>query len=367
MLFKLINTDGVVLSEPDIFCSINNLLTAHRECKHILFSDSDIFETISKSSLFDSLNKNAALMAHNDRRRNHSLFSLISTHVVIDFSNPDIAQKIKNENLIITVGYKYFSDTSSIQPIKLLCEDLSDVDFYTIVADFYKKRNGIRNAGFNVEATNGGGGSIKGNFEKLSNQNKLCFCILDSDKKHPKDKLGSTCSGFKENITTFSSDFYILDAHEVESLIPSSIIGELIQDGIYGQEKFIEFEKLDSMEKEDPDTKIYYDHKEGFTISKLKSLSKYSPEDFWWKVIYNNSRFGQTQCLKNKFCECDSPCSVSIGFGPKLLELSIPSLRVKSAAKIDEMLTPVLRKEWMNVGSRLFSWGCSNSKMIRTS
>ena len=373
MLFKLINTDQITFSNPDIFCALNNLLTAYRECKHILFSEERIFKKISESSDFDSLNKHAALAAHKDRRRNNSLFSSINTYVIVDFSTPENFHKTKNENEnenennIISVGYKYFSDSSRIQPAKLLCEDLSDTEFYTIIADFYKKKNKLGYTGLDFETVNGGGGSIKYNFEKISNQQKLCLCILDSDKKHPNDKLGSTCSGFKEEITSFSSDFYILNAHEAESLIPSPIIEELIRNGIYGQEKCVEFDKLDSIEKKDPKTKIYYDHKEGFTIKKLTSLSKYPPKDFWWDVIQNNRNFKQTKCLRDKTCECTPPCSVSVGFGSKLLEHSIPSLKLKSASKIGEMLTPTLKKEWISVGRKLFSWGCTNSKSIRTS
>ncbi|QQN36630.1 hypothetical protein JHW33_08490 [Rahnella aceris] len=368
MLFKLINTDNINFSDQDVFCALNNLLTAYRESKHILFSEESVFQTISESQEFDALNKNAAVVAHSNRRRTHALFSAISTHVIVDFFNPNIEEKKEVASGIeIRIGYKYFIDSSSTQPIKLLCEDLTDTDFYSIVASVYKKNQQLRNLDVCFEPTNGGGGSIKGNFEQLSKNKKLCFCILDSDKKHPKDKLGSTCAGFNSGITSFSTDFHVINAHEAESLIPSRIIDELIRKGLYGSEKSIELERLESIENANPFTKIYYDHKEGFTIQKLISLSKYSPRDFWWGVFQHNKNFKQTACLKNMECECDPPCRVSEGFGQKLLDFSIPYMKSTSPSKINEMLSPPLKAEWGNIGKKLFSWGCATNNVIRTS
>ncbi|MFA1645130.1 MAG: hypothetical protein ACDS79_06550 [Enterobacteriaceae bacterium] len=193
------------------------------------------------------------------------------------------------------------------------------------------------------------------------------MCLLDSDKKHPNSGIGSTASKFNKNQDTAICKHYIIDSHEVESLIPLEIIEQCITEKKLEAKHLTTLEQLSAIVSFNPSTKLYYDHKEGITINKAITLDSKYHDRFWQDSFEHAPNFKRKGCLKNMECNCVPECFAIPGFGTGLLDAGTSTLSKMSYFKLNEMIPIYIMNEWKKIGQKLFSWGCSPSSRARTS
>lgn len=368
MLIELINTRNINLDNLQVDTCIQNVLCAHREGKHIVISDENLLKELASRASLGSRNCNTAQTILQRIRELMPLKNKMQYYCKVDMSSPhsDIIQSNSDENYFI-VGCNFFNDSSKTQLTKLLCEDINDYKIYKIIADQFKFSKKIKDININFEVVNGGGTRIKNNFEQIKITGRFCFCLLDNDKKHPKSKIGSTAGKFSDSDNIGSCKYFIINSHEVESLIPMGIIKEsILQKGLDNSYLF-SYDQLNALVDYAPEVKIYFDHKLGITVNEAKKLDEKYHDKFWEMPLLKASNFKRSKCINEMACECKTECLAVPGFSARLLDVGADILSTMNKARLDGLISPILREEWNVIGEKLFSWGCAISQRSRSS
>jgi len=368
MLIELVNTEEADLDNIEIHSSLINLFSAYREGKHLLLSSIDFLNKVASFAPFGNLTCNTAKNLAAKTIEYNQLKNRLTYYCKVDLTikNSDAFQTNKDDNFF-TVGYKYFNDTAKIQVTKLLCEDINDSKLYNLISKYYKTSNGFRGIDIKFEVCNGGGANTKYNFDMIKSTQKLCLCLLDSDKKHPSSGLGSTALKFKQSNDSAICKHYVIEPHEIESLIPMGVIGHGLAEKKIESLYNYAFEQASAATNYKPATKLYLDHKEGLTILAAINIDNKYNDSFWSDVLKNAKSLKRKGCLEKLSCECTPPCIAIPGFGDGLLEVGASIIEKMSHVKLTEILPPELSVQWEIIGSKLTSWGCSSSSRARTS
>ncbi|WP_148258823.1 hypothetical protein [Pantoea ananatis] len=368
MLIELINTEELDLNDIKLHPSLINLLSSYREGKHLLLSNVKFLNRVAEFSALGNITCNTAKNLASRTIEYNQLKDRLSYYCKVDFTkdNFQVVQDAEDENFFV-VGFKYFNDTAQIQITKLLCEDINDSKLYSLISNHYKMSNGFRGIDVKFEVCNGGGANTKYNFDMIKNSNNLCLCILDSDKKHPSSGLGSTAAKFNSSSDTAICKHYIMEPHEIESLIPLGVIEHGLTEKRIDNSYIHAFEQASAAINYKPLAKLYLDHKEGLTISGANKIDEKYKDKFWIDVLKNAKNLKKKGCLEKLNCDCSPPCIAIPGFGAGLLDVGTSIIEKMSHVKLKEILPPELSAEWEVIGLKLMSWGCSSSNKIRTS
>lgn len=368
MLIEIINTADINLDDPELHPAIINVLCAYREGKHLVLSDAAFLQKITDHSALGNLTCNTARNLKSKIIEYNQLKSKLTYFCKVDLSSNSYEAEQENiKDNFFVVGYPYFNDSANIQITKLLCEDVNDAKLYDLISNYYRLSNGLSGVDVKFEIMNGGGANTKKNFELIKYNQKLCLCLLDSDKSHPKSSLGSTASKFTQKIDSAICKHYILEPHEVESLIPLDIIREGLADKTIKNDYVFAYEQTMAVTIYEPRAKLYFDHKNGLTINNAMYMDDKYNDEFWQDILKNSKNLKRKGCLKKMHCECTPPCIAIPGFGSGLLDSGTSIIKKMSHQKISQILPSLLLNEWVNIGLKLMSWGCTPKKITRTS
>lgn len=366
MLIELINTDNIDLGDIKLHPALINLFCAYREGKHLLFSDEAFLQQVSKHTEFGSLTCNTAMNLISKTIEYKQLKSKLTYYCKVDLSNNSNTAIHQQEDFFV-VGYAYFNDTANIQVSKLLCEDINDAKLYNLISKHYRQTNGFNGIDIKFEFLNGGGANIKHNFDMIKSSDRFCLCLLDSDKKHPKSGVGSTAAKFNPANDSATCKHYIMEPHEIESLIPLEVIEQGLKDKIINNKYLFAYEQTSALTAYKPITKLYFDHKEGLTIHGALKIDHKYRDDFWQEALLNSKNLKRKGCLTNLHCECDPPCIAIPGFGTGLLDAGTEIINKMTHIKIAELFPKIILEQWFKIGLDLTSWGCTSSSRARSS
>ncbi len=380
MIIQLENSGKIDINIDPCFTSLINILTAYKEGKHVIIAENSLLEEVYKNTNFDKRIRNAAMRAEKEQRQYHQMLKDVNTYIFVDLSNLNSSYKTIEENGTekIVVSCNFFIDSSSVQKINLLCEDLNDIDLYLKMGDFYKNHVNLSTINILFDRVNGGGDNTYKSFSSITESQKFCLCMLDSDKKHPNGSQGGTSLKFKDKHIPFNGKYVVINAHEAECLIPEDIIELLILDKTlnhYSYDFNTRLENLKEICQVNSLAKLYFDHKEGLAVNDVKKFDKSGNTTFWESSVKGSAGLYRRRCVINFHCDCkekaskrnQQECYIILGYGSKLLEDSSAKINQMPAQKIKHILKEPLLTEWMNIGREIFSWGCAPGKAARTS
>nr|DAY78411.1 MAG TPA: hypothetical protein [Caudoviricetes sp.] len=368
MLIELINTEGINLDDPSYHPALINVFCAYREGKHLLLSDPSFLQKVSEHTALGNLTCNTAKNLVSKVIEYNQLKDILTYFCKVDFSNSSrVAVQHSQENNFFVVGYTYFNDTANIQITKLLCEDINDTRFYGLISKYYRLSHGFRGIDVKFEFSNGGGANTKSNFELIKSSERFCLCLLDSDKSHPKSGVGSTAAKFNSKTDTATCKHYILESHEIESLIPLGVIEVGLSEKLIQNTYAYAYEQTIAATNYKPIAKLYFDHKEGLTVSGAIDIDAKYNDTFWQDIFRNAKNLKRKGCLEKMHCDCNPPCIAIPGFGTGLLDVGTNIIDKMSHIKLSEIIPALLMDEWNKIGLKLTSWGCASSNRSRTS
>jgi hypothetical protein len=119
----------------------------------------------------------------------------------------------------------------------------------------------------------------------------------------------------------------------------------------------------------------YLDIKEGLKLSQILQAPSNTAFSKDWINWLNNIRTIAIQkistiCVNDEVCRNDKDCDciITTGLGDKILEAVIKLIEEETKdqpteLKIAEMVDPLLRKEWENIGEIITAWCCGASRM----
>lgn len=229
MLFYL--TDSLFVDQNandylEIATAISNISIAVYESKHSINGDYRILEHMSKNADID-------IRARKILNNVVQQFAFYSIPQCISFYI-EVVREIVNQPLreegskqIAQICYKEFLDTKSTQESCLIGEYYFDCKFFRVILNWYKMKKGIT-LSTSFEDIDGSGDDTYKKIKQFVGRNKRpTLCIVDSDRKYSKQEIAkdSTCGKcMKLFPQKYIYRFVALNVHEVENLVPLSII-----------------------------------------------------------------------------------------------------------------------------------------------
>lgn len=229
----------------------------------------------------------------------------------------------------------------------LIAENLDDCKFYMYIGQHYLNLLKLKGVHIRFQFENGAGSTISDVLKtRVLEDQKISLCIVDSDFKHGKTTKypnspgrGETANKLlrterelrkQEEITPF--EVYCLDVHEVENLIPISILEKLCLDCPPMNEGLDVLKELRVIRNGEP--VFYYDLKKGIESSKTDLA--YSA--YWDEII----------------AESGVASNVSI-HRTKVLRSALEILPLDYSVELE----CYMEKVWKIIGSKVYSWGCA--------
>ena len=370
MILQLVNEQQANWNDSSLIDAIENILRAFSEKKHIVLASSFLFDNVKGNEKFSEKIRNTASVAKQYSRDFNALIknNYVNSFIQIDLSQKDYFKELeKNGKRVLKSGFGFFTDSFVTQNTSLIGEALDDSKFYVQIGDFYIRNNPILNKfALNYCSSNGGGCQTAKVYNDILQQKRLCYCIVDSDKKHSyiNSHRGETCKAFFKKAGEFKETLFhqfgqvrILDVHEVESIIPFNILVKIVEDRERGEAQIKTIQRLYRMIEKGSDIRKYLDHKKGLTKQKAQELDKkynkyYIPE--LNKLLGKNNKCFMHEDDEN--INCDDNCYSFAPMGNKLLTNSLEILKEKTIDKneIDKITLPY----WELIGKEIFSWCC---------
>ena len=365
MLFYL--TDSLLVDKKaseylEIATAISNLSIAVYESKHSINGDFSIIEFMSKNVDIDIRARNIL----NNVAQQFAFYSIpqhITFYIEVVRETTDQPLREEESKQIAQVCYKEFLDTKSTQESCLIGEYYYDCTFFHVILNWYKTKMGITLSTLFEDIDGSGDDTYKKVKQFVGRNKRPTLCIVDSDKKYPNQIIAedSTCGKcMKLYPHNYIYRFIALNVHEVENLVPLSVI-----DGLSwaGDAKFHK-ESFDYLRNSHENLEIlpFFDIKMGIK---------------YYKSLFENPDY---LVYVEKCCMCHPQIPKGDQFGkfidslsekdvvyPSLLKgLLKNSLEFISKNKITSFdLMDFQEKEWCTIAQNMLNWGfCRNKENV---
>ncbi len=365
VLFYLDNSIKSVLEDSNneyVISSIHQILEAWVSGNHLMFAERELINSMIEGNFFQGRDAQIIRKFKQNSIQMGNLFNF-KWYVKVVGHESAWEEVLENGKKIIQIGYKKILNYRITDQALLILEDLRDEEIYKriVKSSLIKKRDNMRLSYFPI---NGGGSRIYESYNKYQKENnKLFLCIADSEALFPNDNYGETARKLletKELNPSILSDVWIINAQEIENLIPTSIYEEIIN-GNMERSSFIKW--LKSIENINPKSRLFVDIKNGFSF--LKILNKSKTDTFWVNILKDDldecDFLTNGQCFPDS-CEC---CYKIPGLGDPLPEV-ISYIDKISPHKFAESCqrNRELVKLWDEISELFFYWFCADEPQI---
>lgn len=356
MLFEIENYN-IKNSSEEQTRALQNLLRSHHDKQNIILGPISLFEyIISAEDTFSRIERIAANQIKDTIREYANIKKDLCHYVIVDFNHSGIdVQESLGKKTIRTGWMKYIKDCDCTSPY-FIAEDDNDHAFFLKIAEYVLKKKGLK-IKVNFELQSGAGSHTFKRFKDLRASKNFVICFVDSDRIHPKAKEGSTSSKFPKSLreTVKNSFCKVIDAREIESLIPTAVIRSVVQDKM--QDKVSVLDDFIKLCESNSDFRSFFDHKEGISICNAHECDQMYGE-FWIPILASIPEIANCDCIHLKNNQ-DHVCKKVYGFGENLLALTNSFLNETNIMQLNKLLDANLVDLWNELGSYLISWGCT--------
>lgn len=331
------------LIDNDKIRAIENILRAFGEGKHVVWMPSDIASQLIESGKFANYSLRILYELKDRSRLTKSLLNDFEFHLHITFDDADTLEFAKPDKMI--AGFKRVIDSGHLQETVFITENLNDAHIYEhgsksflILKKLYSEYD------IKFRKLNGGGNTTIDVFNEELADERFLLCLLDSDKKHPKGKLGDTAARFNDVKHGYGEGYYleVLSCTELENIIPYKLVKEVISK--YKPDALDEFNKVTK------NLRKYSDHKKGLTIKDALTLDRAHNHQHWAKLIQDLNLENETICP---------------ALGDNLLSHCINFINKESLHKFCEYIDSNSDTDWINISRKVASWGIGLKRGIR--
>lgn len=256
----------------------------------------------------------------------------------------------------------YLSD--SLLCCQLVCEDENDCKFYKFVADWYLKKEKLK---YKLKFSEEGGGGDR-TIDKVNKHlaaNRICLCIVDTDRRYPEmdvNKNSKACEKLDKQKCGYRC--LVINVHEIENILPLNYIDDLIaNNNRYHWDKSKEFKRHFDYLSHSKDVESilpFFDYKKGIK----KNDEFLGSDDF--------KRFGELCWSQNP--EINNGVTYneyvnSVKKNDKIYNQLSESITadtleyILSKQKLGALATPNLLEyqdcEWNRIGKEIVNWSCA--------
>ena len=352
--------------------ALQDIASSIRRGRHALTALSfGVIDELSKSECLSDSTKDVYVDIYKRWSQHKDLHKKVSKRLLVGVFNEDKELRIER-NGNIPMNLESLNKFDLLEGTALVLENQNDDVIYKFIFKSIVHKIMKKNYTAYWEIHHGGGNTTGDVYSRIQEKNntKMVLCIVDSDKKFPDNGYGETANKVKkandkENIF---SDYHVIDAHEVENLIPLSLYYEFMEtissdDSIDDNISLLDiYNKMYDTEKDF--LQRYFDYKNGIQCKELNcSKNKIDPQfkdDFKnnWLSIVN---YIAPIKLKCNYKECNKP-----GCEEHILPILLKRIRRKEIRDYIKNKKPIeldsrdpLYKEWNIIAKQILDW-CFN-------
>ena len=362
--------------------ALENLATARREGKHLIVGAATTLTSLANWDRLSARCRGTLRQAASRATEEMGLARHIALRVVVSSSVTAPSVSGPQDHRVITLPLGFFSDSRSVQPARLLVENLVDADLYILLGKYFGKKSGLQGISVVLEPLHGGGSTTASVYEREQRTAKaFCICIVDSDGDCPGGALGSTARAVlnEEDAEKPYTRVLIPDLRSAENLIPYYVLGEIAYNNIQAKSGPIATrQKVGYLVKQlarsaRPEVRLWMPLKLSDPLLFNRILDMANAEGtkaYWcnWAGVIGSSCPVSTTCKQQNRCCLPKGCTcVILPTAKGLLKDAVDLMEKGSTQKLSEYVSPdsTLKAEWMRIGLVTFSWGCSK-KPLRT-
>lgn len=355
----------------NIIAFLEQLALDRRKCRNIVVAKREIFNELANTEQLSEISRSVYKILGNRMSERKLLLKNTKRYCRIVAMNIEKSLIVEEDHeiILLNIEEESFKDFTSY-PL-LLAENEEDIDFYKLVGQYFVKKTGLGNLNINFEGKNGGGSTISNVLERIINEkNRMCLCIVDSDRKYRGATPGDTMKRIMKVTQDVFQDYFevmLLEMNEIENIIPFSVLEKVVDEYKLEKQGILFFKYLIECDNTLNSPIFYFDLKKGilkksFILEKgadNEKQKKYRKKElyrqYWRKYI---EEYGikinedSNKILVNGICE-------------RILRYSLKYLydmNFHSKLNLIEVEKPV-QQIWEEIGEKVYCWGCIGGRI----
>lgn len=370
--------DSLPACDEEHITALENLATARREGKHLIVGKHSTMKELAHWGQLTPRASELYRQASNNATQEMGLAGRL--HTIVKVACDGVAPRLDmlGSRQVIVLPLRHFSDSGSIQPTRLLGENVVDARLYKILAEYYGLHPDLRRLKVSVELDHGGGSSTYKVYTHLQNNSQgFCVCIVDSDQQSPASPLGQTA----KNVAVVDSDdnpriqYHAIGCRTAENLLPITVIDQVSSSSmgasIPARVNLFKFLR-DIVCTDESEARLWIRLKgnSDLRMAELFAIDVTQPHFLCWKN-WRNKIAGLVsayhQCVASKVCQQGSACKCDVVQGcSDLLGDCVEEMETMTRHKLSESIAndEHLRGQWEIIGEITFSWGCAKARNV---
>lgn len=368
MLYEIDESCMVALKTKNfnIIAFLEQLALDRRKCKNIVVAKREVLYELAKTEKLSDVSRSVYKVLGNRMSERKLLLKNTKKYCRIVAMKTEKSFIVEENHEIILLNIEAGSLKDFTAYPLLLAENEEDIEFYKFVGQYFVKKNNLGTLNINFEGKNGGGSTISNVLDRIiSEKNRMCLCIVDSDRKYENASPGDTMQRVI-NVTknTFQDYFEVLllEMHEIENLISLSVLQKVVDEKNLEKQGLLFYKYLVEYNNTLNSPVFYFDLKKGILKSSFilekgaddekqkKYRKKESYRQYWRKYI---EEYGI------KIDEDSNRVLVS-GICEKVLRYSMEYFY--NNVNLIEVEEPI-QQIWEKIGEKVYCWGCIGGRI----
>ncbi len=400
-LHESLASDEIIESYIDSF---SNIALGAIEGNHIISGDRTIIKLLAKSKALGSRERGVYFDLYNKLQDLNSIRKKLKIYARVVEQNTSSIHTENSSEVVLNIAE--FSQSSLIQPTKLLGENLRDARVYRKIAESYLREKGLSSSIRICCTPDAGGGDTIGQKFQCAQIEESVFClgIADSDRQAPTIESGRGLDGYGSTAKalidahrshcTARCSTYIIPVRDIENLFFYEIYEHFIhikkKDDKRQQlllfKELVDFHSQYFFQKREHHILWYADIKNGTRLGKIL-IKKPGDQIYQFWIGYATYLFKKSklcsmksECIKEKKClknpehkpireeinKCE--CFITPALGEILKDVSEYFVREEKERRettFTDLLSspclenPIVGKVWEEIGENVTAWCCS--------
>jgi hypothetical protein len=316
MLFVLGGAAAALAAQrplPSVFeIAIARLLETYADGQHVVLIDPQTCKLIESAGVFSGQQVGAAQKIRNRYADYGSLPTKLARYCIVTTTGTQPSKAAHGWDVPL-----HWLASNPLSRSCLLCEDLHDTDVFIAAGEDFLVRQGLRAFELRAEPIAGGGGNTHRVLQQVAiNDQRLCICVVDSDRKAPTEGPGPTALPC---VTVNGSGVYLVlltDSRMIENALPWRLI-----DRARATRVPLPSTELASAERKHPESSRFLNFKKGVCGFEISQMTPAASRVFWQSAA--SSLLGAPKCCPTGACTAaqESACKYRVhrGYGGSLL------------------------------------------------
>ena len=350
----------------NIIALLEQLALDRRKCRNIVVAKREVLYELASIEKLSDVSRSVYKVLSNRMSERKLLLKNAKKYCRIVATETEKRIIVEGEQEIILLNIEMASLKDFTTYTLLLAENKADIEFYKFVGQYFVKKNKLGTLNIGFEGTNGGGSTISDVLAHIiSEKNRMCLCIVDSDRKYANAAPGDTMQRIMSVVQGISQDYFevlLLEMHEIENIIPLSVLQKVVDENKLGKQGLLFYQYLIGCDNTINSPMFYFDLKEG--ILKKSFILEEGADDekqkkYRKKELYRQYWREYIEKYGIKIDESSNTVLVS-GICEKVLKWSMKYLDNKE--NLIEVEDPI-RQVWEKIGEKVYCWGCIGGRI----